>query len=158
MRPDHDTYFMGLVDLVKTRTTCIRRAVGCVLVNGHNHILATGYNGVAMGQPHCNQHDSFDLPEFPNACAGAHAASGVDLHKCEAIHAEQNALLQCKDVFEIETAYVSCSPCITCMKLLLNTSCKRIVCNEFYDADAITLWRNAGREIIVHGIELETQR
>jgi dCMP deaminase len=88
---------------------------------------------------------------FPNACAGACAKSGQDLHACEAIHAEQNALLQCRDVYQIDTAYVTASPCIHCMKLLMNTSCKRIVASSLYDQAAIDLWlRTPGRTIEIN--------
>ena len=145
MRPRPDEYFIQMARLVSSRTTCMRRAVGCVLVNDRNHVIATGYNGVAAGQKHCNEHDPFDPLGYPFACKGAHAESGTDLHLCEAIHAEQNALLQCRDVFEIDTAYVTVSPCITCVKLLMNTSCKRIVTPKIYDQVAVDLWKNSGR-------------
>lgn len=86
----------------------------------------------------------------PYACAGAKAASGTQLDACEAIHAEQNALLQCRDVYAIHNCYVTVSPCITCVKILLNTSCRRIVFSEKYahDAAARALWTDAGREWI----------
>jgi dCMP deaminase len=102
--------------LVATRATCARRAVGCVLVDSLGHVLSTGYNGVAQGEQHCT--------EFP--CEGASYPSGQGLEKCEAIHAEQNALLQCKDNQAVHTCYTTSSPCVTCVKLLLNTSCKKI--------------------------------
>ena len=44
-RPDWDTYFLDIVDLVSRRSTCLRRAVGAALVRDRR-ILATGYNGV----------------------------------------------------------------------------------------------------------------
>ena len=148
-RPSSDQYFTQMAKLVSTRTTCIRRAVGCVLVNARKHVLSTGYNGVAAGQPHCNQHDPFYETGFPHACEGAHAKSGESLHLCKAIHAEQNALLQCRNVYEIDTAYVTTSPCVHCMKLLLNTSCKRIVTVSLYDQAAADLWYGAGRELVI---------
>ena len=51
MRPDLDTWGLRLAHDVSSRATCIRRAVGCVLVDEHGEILATGYNGVASGVP-----------------------------------------------------------------------------------------------------------
>jgi dCMP deaminase len=73
-------------------------------------------------------------------------ASGQGLDACEAIHAEQNALLQCRDVHLIKTCYLTLSPCITCVKLLLNTSCERIVfIEEYVDARPKDLWEAAGR-------------
>lgn len=149
MRPDKDTYFLRMAKLVSTRSTCYRRNVGCVLTNSRGHVLSTGYNGVASGQPHCNYaNEDMSVKIYPNACNGATATSGTQLDTCEAIHAEQNALLQCKDVFEIDTAYVTTSPCMTCVKLLLNTSCNRIVFSDAYShIEAIELWKRNGRLI-----------
>jgi len=136
-RPTINEYFIDMAKLVSTRATCARRKVGCVLVNDKNHVLATGYNGTARGMPHC----------IEQPCDGAKYPSGKGLDKCLSLHAEQNAMLQCKDVYDIDTAYVTTSPCITCVKLLLNTSCKRIVFVEEYPhGDAKTLWEMSGRE------------
>jgi len=153
------------------RSTCLRRQCGCVLLNARGHVLATGYNGVAAGQPHCNEgyeHKVYSVstlppharalydnalsksmsgaPQFPHACVGATAPSGTGLDSCQAIHAEQNALLQCRDAWAIDTCFVTASPCVTCIKLLLNTSCQRIVFAEQYPhGDSEKWWKNAGR-------------
>lgn len=137
-RPDEDGYFIAMTQLVATRSTCARRHVGCVLVDRHRHVLATGYNGVAKGMPHCRDGDC--------PCEGADAASGTRLEDCEAIHAEQNALLQCPDPFSIRTVYCSVSPCPTCAKELLNTSATRLVYGAGYPDDkGLRLWERAGR-------------
>lgn len=185
MRPTLDEYFLKMAQLVATRSTCLRRAVGCVMTNHRGHVLATGYNGVAAGAHHCNEsvirtftsvperdaelslfrksgatvqacNDPPNVPLtddpdpaieiFPHACSSADAPSGEGLDKCEAIHAEQNALLQCRDAWAIHTCYVTTFPCMTCLKLLLNTSCSRIVYVENYaHPDAQRLWRESGR-------------
>lgn len=160
-RLTRDQWAMGLAELTARRGTCLRRQVGCVLLNEMGHVLSTGYNGVAAGMPHCNEvgrvspsgPDYVPFPDdpigYPNACPGAHAASGTNLDGCHALHAEQNALLQCRDPWAIHTAYVTASPCMTCTKLLLNTSCQRIVFLEPYPHnDAQVLWEKAGREWI----------
>ncbi len=68
------------------------------------------------------------------------------LDGCHAIHAEQNALLQCRDVYSIHSCYTTVSPCMTCMKLLLNTGCERIIFTEEYvQPEAARLWQSAGR-------------
>lgn len=147
MRPSRDEWALKLALMTAQRATCCRRRVGCVLLNERGHVLGTGYNGVAAGQPHCNEHDMFDPVGFPNACSGANAPSGQSLDGCQAIHAEQNALLQCRDVYSIHTAYVTTSPCMTCMKLLLNTSCRRIVFVEEYPhVEAKRMWEASGRQ------------
>lgn len=146
MRPTRDRWALSVAILTATRSTCLRRHVGCVLLNTRGHVLATGYNGVAAGQPHCNEHDQFDALGFPFACAGANSPSGTNLDACQAIHAEQNALLQCRDIYDIHTCYTTVSPCMTCAKLLLNTSCKRLVFLAKYPhPEVLTLWENADR-------------
>jgi dCMP deaminase len=149
-RPTLDVYFSRMATLVSSRSTCLRRAVGAVLVNARGHVLATGYNGVASGLPHCNYAcavtvSSYEPPrdEYPFACSGAGAESGAALEACGAIHAEQNALLQCRDAWEIETCYVTHSPCLHCVKMLMNTSTRRIVFATRYlphDHSARSLW------------------
>ena len=159
MRPTRHEWAMNLVQATAARATCLRRQVGCVLLNARGHVLATGYNGVASGMDHCNESKPIPIIEFyeiglegclrstfPHACPGAESPSGTNLDGCEAIHAEQNALLQCSDVYQIHTCYVSASPCVTCTKLLLNTSCQNIVFKEEYAHKvSADLWMKAGR-------------
>lgn len=159
MRPSKDQWAMDLALVTSRRATCLRRQCGCVLLNARGHVLATGYNGVAAGLPHCNEPkvvgaigDNTKFGTYPHACPGAQAPSGQGLDACQAIHAEQNALLQCRDVYAIHTAYVTASPCVTCCKLLLNTSCERIVFFETYPhPEAQTLWEGANRSWIHFG-------
>lgn len=137
MRLSLDQWGLNLARETAKRGTCARRRAGCVLVNSHGHVLATGYNGVAAGVQHC--------VEYP--CQGVFSESGKDLDLCQAIHAEQNALLQCRDVRSIASAYITVSPCITCVKLFLNTSCRKLVFAELYPhPSSEELWRSAGRE------------
>ena len=51
-RPDWDEYFMEIAEVIKKRSTCLRRQVGAVIVKD-KRILATGYNGVPSGIEHC---------------------------------------------------------------------------------------------------------
>lgn len=159
MRPSRDETWLAVAAVVAQRSTCLRRAVGCVLVNARGHVMSTGYNGRAAGLPHCNQPEFAPYPlatDFPHRCPGAVAVSGTNLDGCEALHAEQNALLQCRDIYGIDTCYVTTAPCLTCVKLLLNTSCNRIVYLDDYphSAHSRDLWVNTGR----HWHQLETKK
>lgn len=163
MRLSRDEWGLRLAETTALRGTCLRRQVGCVLTDYAGRVLATGYNGVAVGAKHCNeevdvpiygpeytkkwnkdewlQQDCVDYETtYPNACPSAHARGGVDLDLCAATHAEQNACLQCRDPDAIDTCYVTVSPCISCLKLLLNTGCRRVVFREVYAQDASALW------------------
>lgn len=141
-RVDKDKYYLEIAKVISKRASCARRAVGCVLIDYIGHILSTGYNGPPAGFIHCT-----DTP-----CAGAASESGKDLDLCEAIHAEQNALLQCTNVNNIYTIYTTTFPCIHCTKLLLNTSCKRIVYADTYphQLDAMRMWVVKGKGTTVH--------
>ena len=51
-RPSWDEYFLQLARQAASRSTCLRRQVGAVLVRD-KRILATGYNGAPRGVAHC---------------------------------------------------------------------------------------------------------
>ena len=141
MRPSNDDVYIRMAELIAERGTCARRQVGCVLVDARGRVLSMGYNGVAAGRPHCRE---------GCLCAGARLPSGQGLDKCEAIHAEQNAILMLPSPWEVEAAYVTVSPCLSCVKLLLGTSCRRLVCRELYPhTEAIDWWKSSGRQMIL---------
>jgi len=54
LRPSWDTYFMTMADLAARRSNCMKRRVGCVLVQ-ENRVIATGYNGTAKNTRNCNE-------------------------------------------------------------------------------------------------------
>lgn len=142
MRINKNQYFLKIAQLASERSTCPRRKVGCVIVNKHNHIMATGYNGVPKSYKHC----------IEEPCPGAGMASGTGLDICKAIHAEQNALLQCPDTMQIETIYCTTAPCFTCAKLISNTSCEKVIYGEEY------VHTEAGKILKECGIILEYER
>ena len=51
MRPSWDEYFMEIAEVVKKRSTCIRRQVGAIIVKD-KQILTTGYNGAPKNLEH----------------------------------------------------------------------------------------------------------
>lgn len=139
-RPSKHQTFLSMALMLSEQSTCARRSVGCILVDKNYHIIGSGYNGVPFGMEHC-----IDSP-----CEGAKLASGSGLDVCFAIHAEQNALMQCHDVHKINSAYITTSPCMHCIKMLLNTSCRNIYYYERYPGyqDVAYIWQKSGRNII----------
>lgn len=122
-RPHWDEYFIQMADLAATRSTCLRRKVGAVIVKDRN-VLATGYNGVPSGLQHCDQtgclRDKLNVP------------SGQRHEICRGLHAEQNAIIQAaKHGVCIEGAdiYITDSPCSICSKMVLNSNLQ----NVYYD-------------------------
>ena len=84
-RPEWDEYFMNLLDVIKTRSTCLRRHVAAVIVKDRQ-ILATGYNGSPKGVAHCE--------EVGCLREKLHIPSGERHELCRGTHAEQNAIIQ----------------------------------------------------------------
>lgn len=119
--------------------TCARRKVGALITDDRGRPLSVGYNGPPSGRPHCT-----DTP-----CPGAGFPSGQGLEECEAIHAEQNAILHLFDRQRAHTIYVTAFPCHSCIKLLLGTPIRRIVYREAYPhKQSYAWWTEQGRELI----------
>lgn len=125
-RPTWDQYFIDITHLVATRSTCLRRQVGALLVKDRN-ILATGYNGTPSGITHCEDvgclRERLKVP------------SGERHELCRGLHAEQNAIIQAaRHGVNIDGATLYCTtmPCIICTKMLINAGIRRIVFEEGY--------------------------
>ncbi len=54
LRPNWDQYFMQLAGLAAQRSNCMKRRVGCVLVQ-ERRVISTGYNGTPRGMRNCNE-------------------------------------------------------------------------------------------------------
>ena len=126
MRPSKDDYFMGIAQLVSTRSTCLRGQIGAVLVKD-SHILSTGYNGAPKGLPHCE--------EVGCRREKLHVPSGERHELCRGVHAEQNAIIQAA-VFGVSiagsTLYTTHKPCSICTKMLINAEVREIVYQDEY--------------------------
>ena len=126
-RPSWDEYFMEMAELAATRSTCLRRNVGAVIVKDRRAI-ATGYNGAPSGIKHCGEiggclRQKLNVP------------SGERHELCRALHAEQNAIIQAAamgSAIEGATIYITHQPCAICAKMLINAGIKRIVVKEGY--------------------------
>lgn len=142
MRPSWDEYFMEIAEVVATRSTCLRRQVGAIIVQD-KRILATGYNGAPAGLCHCGEtgclREKLNIP------------SGQRHELCRALHAEQNAIIQCavhgvaiKDAI----LYSTTQPCVLCSKMLINAGIKTIVFQGPYpDELSLNLLEEAGVEL-----------
>ena len=125
-RPTFDEYFMKIAWIVSSRSTCLRRRVGAVLVKD-NHILSTGYNGAPKGFKHCKEtgcvREQMNVP-------------GGQRHElCRGLHAEQNAIIQAA-VFGVPvkgaTLYITHFPCSVCAKMIVNAEIREVSYVEYY--------------------------
>jgi len=126
-RPTWDQYFMTITRQVAERSTCQRAKVGAVIVRDRN-IMATGYNGSPAGLPHCI--DVGCLIYESRTPDGE-----IETNCYRTIHAEINAITQAaKNGAPIRDAdiYVTHTPCIHCMKVLINTGIRNIYFEKEY--------------------------
>ena len=146
-RPNWDEYFMEVAKLTATRSTCLRRQVGAVIVKDR-HIIATGYNGAPSGLSHCDERGGCLRQELG-------VPSGQRHELCRALHAEQNAIIQAATLgqsIEGGTIYITHQPCAICSKMIINSGINRIVVNEGYPDDlALEFLDEAGLKVIMLG-------
>lgn len=105
--------------------TCLRLQVGCVLLNARGHVLGTGYNGSLPGRPHCT----------PATCNSSARCLRTQ-------HAERNALDH-SSAGDVQAAYVTDEPCLSCTKDLLARGCLAIYYHRPYAmGDEERRWRD----------------
>lgn len=122
-----DTYFMRFAMLAATRSHCLRRKVGAVLVRDRM-ILATGYNGPPKGAAHCEVtgclREQLQVP------------SGQRHELCRGLHAEQNVIVQSAyhGVAIVNSVlYTDTYPCCICFKMLANAGVAEVVYKKEYN-------------------------
>ena len=143
-RPSWDDYFMKIAEDVSTRTTCIRRSVGSVIVRD-KRILSTGYNGPPTGISHCTEETclrtKYKVP------------SGERHELCRGLHAEQNAIIQAAlhgVSIRDATIYITHQPCSICTKMLINSGIKKIICKMPYnDPLATEMIHESGIKLVI---------
>lgn len=140
-RPTWQAYWLAMANLVASRSTCLRRHVGAVLVID-NRAIATGYNGSASGNAHCI--DVGCIREKQNI------PSGQRLDLCVASHSEANAIAQAAR-FGVPiagaTLYCTTQPCAGCSKLIVQAGIRTVIYQGDYpDISGLDILRDGGVE------------
>jgi len=131
IRPDWDNYFIEIAKVVSTRSTCMRRQYGAVIVKDRV-IISTGYNGSPRGLENCVDIDTCIRKE-------QNIPSGERYELCEAVHAEQNAIINAPPDrmkgsviyiagFEEDKSFAGGKPCKLCDRMIRNAQITKIVC------------------------------
>ncbi len=132
-RIDKTNYYLNIAKSVAERSTCLRKKVGCVIVN-NDEIISTGYNGAPRERKNC-----IDIgyctkkKHFPEIRHGGYDA-------CRSVHAEQNAIISAsrKDMmggtlylvlYRVETGEYDpgANSCQMCRKLIINSGIKEVI-------------------------------
>ncbi|MBU1992367.1 dCMP deaminase family protein [Patescibacteria group bacterium] len=127
-RPSFNEIFMELAYTWAKRSTCLRRKVGAVIAKDKQQLTA-GYNGAPRGVPHCAE---------LGGCLRAKLSvpSGQRHELCRGTHAEQNAITQAAKFgigIEGGTLYCNASPCVICLKMIINAGIEEVYFDEEYD-------------------------
>ena len=138
-RPGWDEYFLRIAWVVASRSTCLRRRVGAVIVR-ERYMVSTGYNGAPTGVPHCAEvgclRERLGIP------------SGERHEMCRGSHGEVNALCQAAAMGAATAGgvlYCTHEPCAFCTKALINAGIREMVfLHPYPDELARTLRREAG--------------
>ncbi len=125
-RPTWDQYFMRMAYLAASRSNCVRRKVGAVIVKDNN-VIATGYNGPPAHTVNC------DI----TGCIRdeMNVMSGERQELCRGLHAEQNAIIQAAvngSSIKDSKIYITTHPCSICSKMIMNSQIKEIIYAEGY--------------------------
>lgn len=130
VRPGWDEYFIEIAKVVSSRSTCLRRRYGAVIVKD-NVIVSTGYNGAPRGSVNCVDRGICKRKEL-------NVPAGERYELCEAVHAEQNAVIngspeRMKNAtiyiagFEENGHFADAAPCLLCRRMIKNAMIKEIV-------------------------------
>lgn len=124
-----DDYFLNIAKVVASRSTCLRRQYGSVIVKD-GQILSTGYNGSAVGEDNC-----CDTMICVRQQSGV--AHGERYELCCAVHSEANAIMQAGRHARDAVLYLACfegakeitnpKPCLMCRRLIKNAGISKIV-------------------------------
>jgi dCMP deaminase len=140
-RPTWDEYFISLAKAAAQRSTCPSRKVGCVVVNPEtNQVISMGYNGAARGTSHCTEDCLI-------------RESGKGWRKCNAIHAELNAVISAAmngTSTNGATMYLTTTPCLFCSRTIINAGIRKVIADTFYpQKEAIELLQEGGVDVYV---------
>lgn len=136
-RPTMVDIAMHMAEELTKRATCQKAAVGAAILDAEGRVIGSGYNGVPRGYIHCTEID----------CGGAKMPAGSD--SCMAVHAEKNAILNCKGLLDdARMMVVTRAPCLPCTKFLANTNIETIYYQGEEPSERVRrLWNGLGRAL-----------
>ena len=128
-------YYLDIAGTVATRSTCMRRCFGAIIVK-NDSIVSTGYNGAPRGRKNCNDirycvREKLQIPR------------GERYELCRSVHAEQNAIIAASRENMIgATLYMTCldpndhhvmgnvCSCSMCKRSIINAGIEKVVVRE----------------------------
>lgn len=167
--PRKEEALMAMAYAVSQRSSCIKRKVGCVIVDGSGNAISSGFNEVPGHEMPCQKkyvacHRDWLCKQFFDSLKGeVPAVEGHEdrlkelfrgqfkiLDYCRALHAEENAIVNLarngRSVpLDQCTLYTTTYPCRLCANKIVNIGIKRVVYLEPYpDQEAKVILKEAG--------------
>ena len=111
-------YFMNIAYQVASRSTCIKRQVGAIIVKDKK-IVSTGYNGLANNCSNCTKDNCFLLE---NGKCGRFP-----------IHAEVNScIFATPEERKNATMYITCQACSNCAAVIINSGITQVIYDQVH--------------------------
>jgi dCMP deaminase len=123
-------YFFNIVKEVSSRSACMRRKVGAIIVK-EKCIISTGYNGPPVNVKLCIERGGCIRNDL-------NLESGQHQNLCYAVHAEMNAIAHAAKLgisLQNSTLYCNTKPCSICTKLIINTGIHTVFYKIDYNDD-----------------------
>lgn len=138
-----DELFLEMAYILTKRSSCLNSQIGAVLVTQDNDVISTGYNGSPAKLPNCSDLGVCRRREAPGY------ESGKNLHLCNAVHAEANAiLLAAKNGHATKGAKLYCThqPCKECAKQIVNAGIVEVIYAQVYpnNEESIKIMQQGG--------------
>lgn len=131
-RVSKENYYLDIAQTVATRSTCLRKSFGAIIVK-NDTIISTGYNGAPRGRKNCSDlcsciRDKLKIPR------------GERYELCRSVHSEANAIIAApRESMLGATLYMACldsktgelipdtNSCAMCKKLIINAGIEKVV-------------------------------
>ena len=116
-----EEYFFEIAKAVSTKSECLRKHYGAIIVNKDKIIVSTGFNGTPFGVSDCVEchKDKEKLPHDSH------------YHVCRSIHAEENAIIFAgRERAQGGIMYLfgpSSTPCYRCKRLIINVGIIKVI-------------------------------
>ena len=128
-------YYLDIAATVATRSTCLRRCYGAIIVK-NDSIISTGYNGAPRGRKNCSdlgycRREAMNIPR------------GERYELCRSVHAEQNAIIAApREQMIGATMYIAClepeshapigqvCSCAMCKRMVINAGIEKVIVRE----------------------------
>ena len=138
-RVSKENYYLDIAQTVATRSTCLRKSFGAIIVK-NDTIISTGYNGAPRGRKNCSDlctciRDELNIPR------------GERYELCRSVHSEANAIIAApREQMLGSTLYMACldsktgelvpdtNSCAMCKKLIINAGIEKVIIRNTPDS------------------------